>query len=74
MIDGGYYALHPAGEAKYVPDGEMGCWPIGNDCAKKLGLEWCHAKATLAAKGCSMKRPGYREAVEWLAGSDVVIG
>jgi hypothetical protein len=46
MINGGYYALHAADEAKYVPDGgEMGCWPIGDDCATKLGLEWTHEKA-----------------------------
>lgn len=51
MIDGGYYALHPSEEPNYVPDGgDMGCWPIGNDCAKKLGIEWTFAPA-LFAKG-----------------------
>ena len=54
MVDGGYYALHPADEAKYTSDGgEMGCWPIGNDCAKKLGLEWCHSKAAWPRKGAA---------------------
>jgi hypothetical protein len=46
LVDGGPFALHPDDEVKYIPDGgELGCHPIGNDCAKKLGLEWCHPKA-----------------------------
>lgn len=45
MIKGGYTALHPEDEHKYKPDsGDMGHWPIGMDCAKKLGLEWTHEK------------------------------
>lgn len=40
-VDGGMSALHPDDEAGYTPDGgDMGCWPIGMDCAKRLGLEW----------------------------------
>jgi hypothetical protein len=45
-VDGAPYALHPEDEAIYnaLPDsakgGEMGCFPIGNDCVKKLGVEW----------------------------------
>lgn len=46
LIDGGAFALHRDDESKYVPDGgELGCHPIGTDCAKRLGLEWCHPKA-----------------------------
>ena len=42
-VNGGPFALHPDDESKYVPDrGDMGCFPIGPDCAKKLGLEWTH--------------------------------
>ncbi|MDX8537049.1 hypothetical protein RFM23_05355 [Mesorhizobium abyssinicae] len=40
-IDGGLTVIHPDDEALYTPDGgDMGCWPIGMDCARKLGLEW----------------------------------
>lgn len=55
MVDGGYFALHPADEAAYQAEaktlaggqhpGEMGCWPIGECCAKRLGREWTHPKA-----------------------------
>jgi hypothetical protein len=42
-VDGGAFALHPDEEAAYVADsGEMGWFPIGADCAKRLGLEWTH--------------------------------
>lgn len=44
LVNGGPFALHPEDEPKYESDsGEMGMWPIGNDCARKLGLEWTHA-------------------------------
>ena len=40
-IGGGMTVLHPEDEALYVPDGgDMGCFPLGMDCAKNLGLEW----------------------------------
>ncbi len=53
LVEGGPYVLHPGDEAAYQADalangqqpGELGCFPIGNDCAKKLGIEWCHPKA-----------------------------
>jgi hypothetical protein len=46
LIEGGPIVLHPDDESKYVSDGgEMGCCPIGEDCAKKLGREWTHPKA-----------------------------
>lgn len=46
LIAGGYTVLHPDDELQYEPDGgDMGCWPIGECCAKKLGLEWTHAKS-----------------------------
>lgn len=39
-------ALHPADELVYVPDGsDMGCFPIGECCAKKLGREWTFPKS-----------------------------
>jgi len=42
-VDGGMSALHPDDEANYVTDaGDMGCFPIGMDCARKIGLEWSH--------------------------------
>lgn len=41
VVGGGAFVLHPADEGKYVPDnGDMGWFPIGPDCARKLGLEW----------------------------------
>jgi len=41
-IDGGVRALHPHDEHKYVPNGgDCGLHPIGADCAKKFGIEWC---------------------------------
>lgn len=41
-IQGGMFALHPEDESKYEYNdaSDMGSWPIGLDCAKKLGLEW----------------------------------
>jgi hypothetical protein len=55
LVDGGPFALHPDDEAAYQAHsvmckggqdpGELGCFPIGTDCAKRLGLEWCHPKA-----------------------------
>lgn len=42
-VNGGLYALHPEDEKLYVSDaGEMGWFPIGEDCARILGLEWTH--------------------------------
>ena len=50
LVDGGMYALHPKDEEKYAPDGgDLGCHPIGSDCAKKLGLEWTFPPAPFAA-------------------------
>ena len=44
LIGGGMTVLHPADEAIYVADGgDCGGYPIGPDCARKLGLEWSHA-------------------------------
>lgn len=44
LVNGGPFVLHPDCEASYVPDGgDMGSFPIGGDCALKLGLEWSHA-------------------------------
>lgn len=43
LVEGGAFALHPEDEAIYVPDGgDMGAFPIGSDCARRLGLEWTH--------------------------------
>jgi hypothetical protein len=41
-INGGLFALHPEDEKRYVyePASDMGCFPLGMDCARKLGLEW----------------------------------
>jgi hypothetical protein len=42
-IDGGPFILHPDSESFYISDGgDMGSFPIGMTCAKKLGLEWTH--------------------------------
>lgn len=41
LISGGHIVLHPEDEPLYVPDGgDVGCHPIGPDCARILGLEW----------------------------------
>lgn len=41
LVNGGPFVLHPEDEALYVADaGDMGSFPIGDDCARKLGLEW----------------------------------
>ena len=48
LVDGGPYALHPGDEASYQAvtgtlgqhPGELGCFPVGMDCARKIGLEW----------------------------------
>lgn len=43
IIAGGGQILHPEDESEYVPDsGDMGSHEIGNECARKLGLEWTH--------------------------------
>lgn len=40
-IEGGTTVLHPGDEKAYVPDGgDMGSFPLGMDCARRLGLEW----------------------------------
>ncbi|NOG70494.1 hypothetical protein [Roseicella sp. DB1501] len=42
-IAGGDWYLHPEDEDQYVPDGgDCGFLPFGNDCAKRLGIEWTH--------------------------------
>ncbi len=44
VIRGGMVVLHPGDEAKYVTDaGDLGGLPIGNDCARELGMEWTSA-------------------------------
>lgn len=44
-VDEGPFALHPEDEKNYTPDaGDLGWFPIGMDCAKRLGLEWTHEK------------------------------
>lgn len=41
LIAGGNTILHPDDENSYVPDGgDVGCWMLGPECAKRLGLEW----------------------------------
>jgi len=49
LVDGGPMALHPADEDAYrrasecspkVAAGDLGCFPVGLDCAKKIGIEW----------------------------------
>ena len=43
VIDGGGTLLHPADEHLYESDAGDCLWlPIGSDCAKQLGLEWCY--------------------------------
>lgn len=45
LVNGGPFALHPEDEAAYVDDGgNLGWFPIGPDCSKKLGVEWTHEK------------------------------
>ena len=41
IIDGGSLVLHPQDEHLYKSDNaDVGLHPIGNDCAKRFGLEW----------------------------------
>lgn len=42
VIEGGDYFLHPEDESLYQFGcaSDCGCHPIGNDCAKRLGLQW----------------------------------
>jgi hypothetical protein len=54
LVDGGPFALHPADEAAFSADvnaagGDMGCFPIGYSCARKLGLEWSFESEALDA-------------------------
>lgn len=43
VIAGGAKVLHPDSEADFVAGaGDMGSFPIGPDCARKLGLQWSH--------------------------------
>lgn len=43
IIEGGAEILHPDDESEYVSDGgDMYFFPVGMDCAKKIGLEWTH--------------------------------
>lgn len=47
LIEGGAAILHPQDEALYKDDGgDMGFYPVGNDCVKKFNLkEWSKAHA-----------------------------
>lgn len=39
QVDGGPFALHVNDEALYTDDGgNLGCSPVGMDCARKIGL------------------------------------
>jgi hypothetical protein len=41
LVDGGSQFLHPESEVVYVTDGgDCGWFPVGMDCAKRIGLEW----------------------------------
>jgi hypothetical protein len=43
VVSGGVMYLHPEDEALYTPDtGDCGLFPVGMDCAKKIGIEWTH--------------------------------
>lgn len=43
LVNGGPFVLHPDCEPSYVADaGDLGSFPIGGDCARKLGLDWTH--------------------------------
>lgn len=52
LVDGGPCILHPDDDQEYMAwseahpggqhPGELGCHPIGSDCAKKVGIEWTH--------------------------------
>ncbi len=43
VIAGGTAILHSSEESNYISDGGDLCFlSVGSDCAKKLGLEWCH--------------------------------
>jgi hypothetical protein len=43
VIDGGHMCLHRDDEAAYKTDGgDMYFFPVGMDCAKKIGLEFTH--------------------------------
>ena len=41
IINGGNDVLHPDDEPLYEPDaGDCGCFPIGADGARRLGMQW----------------------------------
>lgn len=45
IVDGGHVVLHAEDEEIYnsrenPKNDDLGSFPIGNDCAKKLGTEW----------------------------------
>ena len=48
LVDGGPFALHRDDEAAYQAaaeangqdPGELGCFPVGMDCARKIGMEY----------------------------------
>lgn len=43
LVNGGPFALHRDYEAAYKADaGDLVCFPVGMDCAKKIGLEYTH--------------------------------
>jgi hypothetical protein len=48
-VDGGMFALHPDDESVFPKNdpGDMGCWSLGMDCARKLGLEWSRPGRTV---------------------------
>lgn len=49
IVDGGAMVLHPDDEAIYnalpaeAKRGDCGCWLVGMDCARQIGMEWTFA-------------------------------
>lgn len=41
LVGGGNQILHPDSEADYQSNsGDCGCFPVGMDCARRIGIEW----------------------------------
>lgn len=59
LVDDGPYVLHPDDEAAYQEQakrqqggqntGDLGCFPVGMDCARRIGMEWTHEATFLPA-------------------------
>lgn len=51
LVEGGGFVLHPQDEAAFAAagdrSGDLGLFPVGMDCARKIGMDWTHAADSL---------------------------